>query len=288
MTAPTISLPVASDYFLADIPTYHDVHDLLPVFDAICFRLNLILQGDTGIAKSLSIKHWAAVRKIPVVQHWCSEGDKRESLVSWTDFGDNRAIHHLGPLPRAVEVANQTGKAVLLLEEVNALTPQTQKSINSLTDWHQEIETDFGFWRVRPGAKLWIVGTMNTSAYGGIFALNNDLKSRFHVLPLGYPSAAAEQQLLRQEFPDLEEKVIRQLLRLAYLTRTQAIEYALSPRDVLAMAKASLLVGVEGAVRLQSGKFEAEDRAVFSRWATAIFSDKPVPEEKNLARKASK
>src|SRR5205085_10223766 len=136
----------------------------------------------------LAISALAYEEQVPLVVHWCTENDRRESLVGHLTLVNGETVYNLGPLPRVIAIANKFKRAILHFEEVNALTPQTQKLINPMTDWHREVETDYEFYRLDPGVEVWVTGAMNLSAYGGVYALNDDLKSRFGILPLGYPS----------------------------------------------------------------------------------------------------
>lgn len=267
-----IDLPKAQDYLVQGSIKYIDTHNLMGLFAKAAFHVNMILLGETGIAKSLAVAYFAAQNKIPLITNWCSEDQRKETLIGHLTFVNQQTTYVLGSLPRAVEVANQAGSAILLLEEINALTPQSQKLLNSLTDWHRCVETDYGFYHLKEGAKLWVVGTMNLSAYGGVYALNTDLKSRFRVLPLGYPPTDIERSMVLSLLPDTDPKVVDKVITVAQHTRTNSVEYALSPRDVVDILQDARRVGLGEALRLQSGKYEAEDRETFVAWVKSAFA----------------
>lgn len=276
MTKVHIEKTQAADYVVGEGLHYVDTHSLLGLFGKIAFDINLILLGETGIAKSLAVAYYAAKNQIPLITNWCSEDQRKETLIGHLTFVDQQTTYILGSLPRAVEVANEAGAAILLLEEINALTPQSQKLLNSLTDWHRAVETDYGFYRLKPKAKLWVVGTMNLSAYGGVYALNTDLKSRFRVLPLGYPPPEIEKKMVLTLLPDVDPKVVDKVLTVAQHTRTNTVEYALSPRDVIDILNDAKRVGLGEAIRLQSGKYEAEDRETFVNWVKSTFASETL------------
>ncbi len=273
----------ASDYLVTEEVAYVDVHNLFPLYEKLAFAIDLILVGETGIAKSASVASFAKKLQVPLITHWCSEDQRREHLVGHLTLEDTQTVYHLGPLPKAVELANKAGKCILLFEELNGLTQQSQKLLNSLTDWHRNVETDYGTYKLNKDAKLWIVGTMNTSAYGGVFSLNTDLKSRFRILPLGYASKDKEKEIVNTLVKGLDPKVVDKVLTLAQTTRQGTVDYALSPRDVVDILRDSKIVGIGEAIRLQSGKFEGAERATFIAWVKQTFTDDMLKTKKPLA-----
>lgn len=269
--AVTVCTYAASDYIVTDDIEYVDVHGLIPLYEKAAFKINMILVGETGIAKSASIASFAKKIGAPLVTHWCSEDQRRDHLVGHLTLEDTKTVYHLGPLPKAIELANQFGKSILLFEELNGLTPQAQKLLNSLTDWHRNVETDYGTYKLKKDAELWVVGTMNSSAYGGVFSINADLKSRFRVLPLGYVKEQKEKEIIATLVPGIDPKMVDKVLTLAQSTRQGKVDYALSPRDVVHILRDSKIVGLGEAIRLQSGKFEGDDLATFVEWVKSTF-----------------
>jgi len=180
----------------------------------------------------------------------------------------------LGPLTTAVEVANEAGRCLLVLEELNGLTPQMQKVLNPLLDFRRRMEVpECGrVFELRPGAQLWVTGTMNSSAYGGVYALNEDLKSRFRMLALDYPEPEAERAIVASHFQgDLDEPLLAKVLLLAQETRQKALDYALSPRDVVQVLEDARAVGLQRALRLVLGKFEGADAETVRQRIHSIF-----------------
>lgn len=269
----TISEIKADDYLVTKEIEYVDVHRILQLFSKIAFKINVILTGETGIGKSSAIAKYARATQTPLITHWCSEDQRREHLIGHLTMADSVTTYHYGPLPRAIAVANAFGKAILLLEELNGLTPQSQKLLNPLTDWHREVVTDYGTEKLNPGAQLWIVGAMNSAGYGGIYALNDDLKSRFRIIPLGYPKQEDERAMAEKLVPGASKEMVTKVLTLAEMTRKSQVDYRLSPRDVLDILRDTSICGLGEALRLQSGKFEGGERAVFLQWCKSTFTE---------------
>jgi MoxR-like ATPase len=271
-------LSVESFYPRGDC-TYEDVVPLHPLFDKLAFKSNLILVGPKGIAKTLSFAAWAAKQHTdpnpcPIITFDCSEDVRRHHLLGSFYLSGSDSPFVLGPLPTAIEVANEVGRCILQLEEINGLLPQMQKLLNPITDWRRKIELPEAkkVFRLNDNAQLWITGTMNITTYSGVFSLNEDLKSRLRLLPLDYPTPAKTKQIIRSVLSyKAASSRISKILQLAVETRTTSFEYALSTRDVIQFLEDSELVGVKDALWLLRGKFEGEERETFKIRANSIF-----------------
>jgi MoxR-like ATPase len=269
----------ADDYAPTKDLVYVDTLMLHPLFDKLAFRSNLILVGPKGIAKTLSVAAWAAKQDCPIITFDCSEDVRRGHLIGTCTLRGGESPFVLGPIPSAIEIANERGRCVLCFEEINALTPQMQKVLNPIGDFRQKVEVPEcqRVFRLKPGVGLWVVGTMNTSVYGGVYELNEDLKSRFRILPLKYPSKGEETGIIQQVLGKLDAKdkeLVKNLLTLAHETRQKSLAYALSPRDLLQIILDARACGLETALWLASGKFEGQDREYYKTRVESIFGSK--------------
>jgi MoxR-like ATPase len=273
MTVQIERLP--SDLYRANTNSpFSDVWNLHSLFDGMAFKSNLVLVGPKGVGKTLSFQSYAAKKSIPIVTFDCSEDVRRSNLIGMYTMRGNETPFILGPLTTAFEVANETGACILVLEEVNGLSPQMQKVLNPMADFRKRIEVpECGrVFELKNGAKLWLVGTMNTSAYGGVYALNEDLKSRFRMLSVSYPQPEAEQKIVEAHFPKgIDATVLKRVMVLAQETRQKALEYALSPRDVVQILEDSVSLGMERALRVAIGKFDGDDQATVKARIQSIF-----------------
>lgn len=257
-----------------DATKYSDVWGLHSLFDKMAFKSNLVLVGPKGVGKTLSFQSFAAKTSSPIVTFDCSEDVRRSNLLGMYVLRGDQTPFVLGPLTTAFEVANEVGSCILVLEEVNGLSPQMQKVLNPIADFRRRIEVpECGkVFELKSGAKIWLVGTMNTSAYGGVYALNEDLKSRFRMLSVGYPTPEEEQRIIMAHFGGIVDEVLmKKVMLLAQETRQKAMEYALSPRDVIQIIEDALLVGVDKSLRIILGKFEEDDQATIKSRVQSIF-----------------
>lgn len=256
---------------------YQDVHGLYGLYDKLAFTNGLMLVGPKGIGKSLSVAAYAAKNKIPQIAFDCSEDVRRSHLLGGFVLRGGDTPFVLGPVTTAFEVANEVGSCILTLEEANTLTPQMQKVLNGILDFRCRVEVPEAkkVFQLNPGAKLWVVGTMNFAGYGGVYELNEDLKSRLNMLPMTYPSTGDERVVLEayntRVSLGLNKTTLNGLLTLAHETRQQAMEYALSTRDLTQLMQNIAALGADKALWLMSGKFEGEDRTAFRQRVSSVF-----------------
>lgn len=161
-------------------------------------------------------------------------------------------------MPRVIEIANKMGAAVLVFEEINALTPQMQKTINQLTDWRKHVYIpEIGKkYSLKNNAKLLVAATMNTSSYAGVHELNEDLKSRFREMTMDYPKESKEKEIVNHIVREVPGRLLDKILTLARETRLAAenpesLSYALSTRDVI------MLLELYNEYRKRFGDFRA-------------------------------
>ena len=281
----------ADSFFHQEVP-YVDSTGLLSFLRESSFQSHLLLVGPTGLAKTLSVYAWAQEQGYPVVEFSCSEEVRETHLIGSFGMEGDSTFFSLGVLPTALSVANEmyankgevADGAVLLLNEVNALSPQAQKMLNPMLDFQRTINAQAigQSFQLDIGAKLWVVLTMNPNAYGGTYALNADLMRRVQPILLDYPTEEQEINVLTGlrlsavadaavGIPDEifsmkvagDHSFVRQLVKLAGDTRKGNLEYALSTSDLHQICKNVPIYGLNRALALSSNKFENEENRRF-------------------------
>ncbi len=267
----------ATDYTPRKDLIYFDNKGMHELYDCVAFNGNHILVGPKGIGKSLSVQAYAHKISCPIITYDCSEDIRRSNLIGSYIIKGGETPFVLGPLPSAFEVANEAGQCILVLEEINSLLPTMQKILNPATDFRQRLEVPEirRVFKLEPGKKLWIVGTMNPAIYSGVYSLNEDLKSRFRLIPLAYPKRMEETQILSTLLKGLTlpSGLIEKLVLLAHETRQNALEYALSTRDLVQIAEDTKAIGLSRALAMSCGKFEGEDIDAYKHRVESIFED---------------
>src|ERR1041385_4528791 len=203
----------------------------------------IILFGPKGTAKTMLVRYYAEQNKLPYLCHDCHNQTDAGDLFGKFIIHERETPYIFGSLARAIKLANHHGKAVIVLEEINALNQESQKMLNAFLDWRKEAylaeigETA----KLDSEAKLLVVGTMNVnlgaSTYGGIFELNEDFKSRFAMKKIDYPPLEHETHML-QQLTRMDDSVISRVISIAASTRkNQELTFQLSPRELVQFGK---------------------------------------------------
>jgi MoxR-like ATPase len=264
---------------ITSCPPYEDVLKLLELYNVLCFRQNLLIKGPKGTGKTLSLFHFSHINRIPVIIVECSEDTKKRDLVGSFYLKGKETPYILGAIPTAIDIANEYGKAILLLEEINALTPQTQKDTNAALDFRKMVTIpQVGkTYKLEEGKLLWVTATMNPSVYGGTYDLNEDLRSRLDEAAVGYPPPGLEKKIVKANVAPTQgggpefDAVIEKCIRLAGETRQEKLSYALSPRDVVRIVQDIQFLGLGGAMQLAVCKFEGDDVKTIMPRIDSIF-----------------
>jgi len=232
---------------------------------------HVILNGPKGIGKTLMVYSYARKNKYKLLIAECSEETRYAQLIGHYGLDGSEGYFSLGILPTAIKYQNRGEKFILLLEELNALPPGSQKMLNSLLDLKQGITVKEIGKRYEYQDPMIVVGTQNPSVYGGAFELNEDLKSRFWIINMDYPSAKKEIKIL-QKIGLEDQNLVSALVNLAVQTRTTGFSYALSTRDLVEMGKATLNgFTIEEVLKLTAGKFENEDYQTYAERVRGTF-----------------
>lgn len=257
---------IATEFLIPrQIPGFLDI-GIQKVLGDLAFGPNLILKGPKGAGKNANIEQFAAGLGVPLLTQPCCEDTSVRDLIGAFGVEGSDVYFQLGALPAAVDVANEEGGCILLLDEINTLPPTAQKILNAMCDYRQEVSIPkIGrSFRVAPDKRIWIVGTMNPN-YGGTYNLNEDFRSRFEFIEVNYMPKDKERELLHRQFPGgspsaAERRNVELLHNLAGETRGGAMEYALSTRDLVQFVQNLMRLGDLGrALKLLEGKFEGEN-----------------------------
>lgn len=202
----------------------------------------IILKGPAGVGKTLAVAKASQIKGFNFVQLDCNNDIKRFDIIGRFTYQGNEVRFITGVIANAIRIANQTGKCVLVMEEINALRPNIQIALNQLTDWRGVVNIpDINVqYRLDEGAKLAIFGTMNPG-YIGTYDLNPALKNRFRELPVDYPNEMTERMIVGQFTTKVPLEYINALVNMARLSRKGVTggdySYALSPRDLVAFVE---------------------------------------------------
>ena len=196
----------------------------------------LLFVGPAGVGKTASIPAYNKEQGIGLMQADCSEGTKRQDLLGRYIIFEGEVKFSLGILPTSIECANMQKQFTLVMEELNALLPAMQKSVNQFLDWrrHVFIPEINRVYRVNAGCKLHVCATMNPSTYAGTHELTPDLADRFVEIDVPYPSPEMETDIIEHE--GIDDKIFNGLVSIATETRAgyanNDLDVAISPRTM--------------------------------------------------------
>ena len=244
---------------------------------------NIILNSTHGLGKTLAANTLAVEagkrrnKGVPLVVVECSEDTREYHLRgSAMQLPDGSTGFVLGPLPLAIELANEAGLCILNVEEISKLPPGTQGQFNAMTDWRRTVDVpQLGKqFRLKPGCHVVTVATMNPAMYGGVYSLNVDLRSRFNEYVLPFPDTKQETKILKSVCVWADGATIENLCRLAKDTRTDATEYKVSTRDLVQLLQnAKRLGGLQSPLQLLANKFdEGNERDLIRDRINGVFN----------------
>jgi len=277
-----------NDFVVFSDPAYVEV-GVTDFLGKISFTVPTLLQGQKGCGKTEGVRQMCASRGFLRVSFSCTEETRVSDLLGSFILIGNNVHYQYGALAQAMALS-EYGPTVLVLEEVNALTPQVQKTLNPLTDGERGLYIP-KLQRVIKGNPdhLWVVATQNPG-YAGTYSLNPDLKSRFQVIPVPYMTEAQEVAVLRRHAADAgvtEDRIITGLVRLARDTRGvrdgKSLGYALSTRDITYAVRLAAKLPLPSVILTLAHKMEdPEEFRDFAARAKSVFSEVNLTQEKTL------
>ncbi|EET90087.1 MAG: MoxR family ATPase [Candidatus Micrarchaeales archaeon] len=243
-----------------------------------------MVYGPTGIAKTLSIEYLAAAWNdrnkpaphssiIPLINVQCSRDSDAYSLIGHEVLENGVVKFQKGPLPIAIEEANKHGFAILVLDELSALTPEAQKILNPLFDERRAVIFGEKAWFLNADSKLFIVATTNVigNGYGGINQINIDLMRRFIAkIALDFPTEIEEQKILEHFTKDVG--LIKNLIKLAQHTRK-------TDKDIMPISTALLTNTIDLTIAYQEA-FKDPQAAFNTAITNAIVNNYTDPEDR--------
>lgn len=161
--------------------------------------IGVILVGPTGCGKTLMGRTLAEdYDSVHYTIDGSNQTDRRDLEGSW-EIIDKNTVFMEGPLVKAISSANKDGMAFLIINEINAIRPSEQISLNGILSESQInlISKSGEQHKLEPHAKLIIIGTMNVGVLG-INPLQEAFFDRFKIVPtIEYPNEPTERKILK-------------------------------------------------------------------------------------------
>ena len=186
---------------------------------AVSQNLPVLLVGETGVGKTLSVRHLA---------HMTNNGFRRVNLNGMTtvdEFVGKLMINEQGTywVNGILVDAMQSGDW-LLIDEINACLPEIAFCLHSLLDDDRMIVlSEYDGRIVKPHPNFRLFASMNPHEdrrYGGTKPLNEALLDRFPVtVKMDYLPFDAEVEVIMQQSGNRDEELIKRMVRVGHDVR---------------------------------------------------------------------
>lgn len=257
-----------------------NVHELETVALGVRDNLPVLLIGDTGTGKTSFIRHLAYQTKNGFRRLNLNGSTTADELVGHYVVDDNKK--GMRWVDGVLLDAMKNGYW-LLLDELNAGLPEVLFVLQSVLDDDRflvvaEHEGEV----VEPHADFRIFATMNPSLeYAGTRDLNKALLSRFPiVIQTAYPDAVHEMEIIKVHVPELDDKDLSVMVRVAEEIRkgkkNNSISFICSTRELINWGKLIGSVGLKPSAELailnkceiDTDRTTVEDifKMMFGRW----------------------
>ena len=182
---------------------------------------SLYIFGPTGCGKTSALKHFASRLNYPVFEVTAHSRLEFPELVGHHTVRDGNMQFEYGPLSMAMKYGG-----IFLINEVDLLDPSTASGLNSVLDGSPLIIPENGGEIIKPHEMFRFAATANSNGsgdesglYQGVLRQNMAFADRFIFVEASYLEASREEALIRSRHPNMDNKLVSNLVRYANLTR---------------------------------------------------------------------
>ena len=208
------------------------------------------LTGPPGIGKTLLCQNVAKKFAMPFVTVNCVSSMIDLDLLGMHLLKGKDMIWQDGPIPAAIRAANQYGRAMLILNEINALTPNTQLAFNPLMDHQSGVVltlNDNENVKVEEGNHLFIMCSMNKDVRGINILQEAFLDRAGPVFDLEYPDEKTESKIISL-ITGIDKNKARKFVDVGIECRNlcmvdKTVTVPVSPRGIIEWVRQSQIFG---------------------------------------------
>lgn len=208
------NIPSVDDSYVFDLKTLNELLLYLTHPAKDC----LYISGPSGCGKTTMVLQTAARLNWGVEQVTLSNKCESLELIGHSSLRKGELVYEYGPLARAMLYGE-----ILILNEIDLMSPGDLSVLNDVLDGKSLTIVENNCEIIRPHPQFRVVATANTKGFGdmtgfynGARLLNQAFLDRFRFLEMDYPNPHVELSLLKKNFSNLSETVLKNLIHFAH------------------------------------------------------------------------
>ena len=178
----------------------------------------LYISGPSGCGKTTIMLQIASRLNWPVEQITLSNKSESIDLIGHATLRKGELVFEYGPLTRAMMYGE-----ILILNEIDLMSPGDLSVLNDVLEGKPLTILANNGEIIHPHPQFRVVATANTKGFGdmtgfynGARLLNQAFLDRFRFLEMDYPKPHVELSLLKKNFSNLSETVLKNLIHFAH------------------------------------------------------------------------
>lgn len=216
----------------------------------------LYISGPSGCGKTTLVLQAAARLNWGVEQVTLSNKTESIDLIGHSSLRAGELVYEYGPLSRAMLYGE-----ILILNEIDLMSPGDLSVLNDVLDGKSLTIVENSCEVIRPHPQFRVVATANTKGFGdmtgfynGARLLNQAFLDRFRFVEMDYPKPHVEMNLLKRNYPQLSDEVIKNLVHFAHdLREVQKQGFENGVRQLSAPFSSRSLIKIASLLSLDTG-----------------------------------
>tara|TARA_R110001599_G_scaffold91957_1_gene241215 strand:- start:148 stop:1593 length:1446 start_codon:yes stop_codon:yes gene_type:complete len=158
---------------------------------------HIVLTGQAGVGKTELALLYAKTTETPVFKYSCSADTRKNDLIGSKTITKEEEVKIVcGMLAKTIVAGNKFGRAMLILDEGNALISKIQILLQGCTDSTRFLDLPEGKLKINEGVKFNVVITQN-DLFSGTNPLNKPIVNRFAFIEMDRLSTDTKMKIFK-------------------------------------------------------------------------------------------